>query len=136
MLLLSRDSVSPQCVSRPFVFLFTQSLTAIRLTRALANAVAFATMSHVFGERTDPVAWLLQPPPVIITIEEGGQIRAAVVRFSSEDGQQHPGKMQTIFQSSLCGSEAEALVLLYERSRTAVTGGKRSLEERGLWQRL
>jgi flagellar motor component MotA len=93
-------------------------------------------MSHVFGERTDPVAWLLQPPPVIITTEADGQIRAAIVRFSQEDGQQQPGKMQTVFQSSPCELEAEALALLYESSRTAVTGGKHSLEERGLWKRL
>jgi flagellar motor component MotA len=93
-------------------------------------------MSHVFGERTDPVAWLLQPPPVIITTEADGQIRAAIVRFSQEDGQQQPGKMQTVFQSSPCELEAEALALLYESSRTAVTSGKHSLEERGLWKRL
>jgi flagellar motor component MotA len=123
-------------MSRPFVFLFTQSLTAIRLTRALANAVAFATMSHVFGERTDDVACLLQPAPVIITTKEDGQIRAAIVRFSQEGGEQQPGKMQTVFQSPPCESEAEALVLLYESSRTVVTGGKHNLEERGLWTRL
>jgi hypothetical protein len=74
--------------------------------------------------------------PVIITTEEDGQIRAAIVRFSQEDGQQQPGKMQTVFQSSPCELEAEALALLYESSRTAVTGGKHSLEERGLWKRL
>jgi flagellar motor component MotA len=93
-------------------------------------------MSHVFGERTDDAASFLQPPPVIITTEEDGQIRTAIVRFSQEDGEQQPGKMQTVFESSPCESEAEALVSLYESSRTAVTGGKHSLEERGLWKRL
>jgi hypothetical protein len=70
--------------------------------------------------------------PTIMTTNEAGQVRAAVVFTGVVDGRQ---VMSTMFKGSLAGSDSEALLSLYEQSKFKTTLMKKSLEDSGRWYR-
>jgi hypothetical protein len=71
------------------------------------------------------------PTMTIITTREDGQVRAAVVYFSSAE--EHK-VMKTLFQGSLAQSDSEALLSLYEASKLKTTAAKNLLVSKGWWR--
>lgn len=90
-------------------------------------------MCHVSTNQKVPFV-LRDPRPVITTTEEGGQVRAAVVIHTSKTAEQDHSKMRTLLQRSPAGSDAEALLSLYQESKKTTSRLKRGLEKRNLWE--
>lgn len=76
-------------------------------------------MGNVNGNET-----MVGRSPLIMTTDEGGQVRAALVWLST---------MQTFIQGSLAGSDAEAFLSLYEESKRITTAAKATLDSEGRW---
>lgn len=108
------------------------SLTPILLRTFLANFIATFAMSQVLCDSTGPFV-LHEPRPVIMTTEEGSQVRAAVVVYTKKTAQQDHSKMRTLLQGPLAESDAEALLSLYQESKKLASHKKRRVESRGLW---
>lgn len=73
-----------------------------------------------------------KPSPTIVTTNEAGQVRAAVVISAVANGNHI---MITLFQGSLAGSDSEALLSLYEEIKLRTTSKKKSVEDNGSWWR-
>ena len=112
----------------------TFSLPSIPLRTFLANTIATFAMSQVLCDSTGPFV-MFEPRPVIMTTDEGGHVRAAVVVYNKKTAQQDHSKMRTLLQGSLAGSDAEALLSLYQESRKLASNKKRGVELRDLWVR-
>lgn len=101
-----------------------------KLRRTAANAQAFAVMAHV--QSNLPYNSKEKPSPTIMTTNEAGQVRAAVVIAAVANGNHI---MMTLFQGSLAGSDSEALLSLYEESKLRTTSKKKIVEDNGRWWR-
>lgn len=89
-------------------------------------------MAYAQANLRYPVKEHERSSPIIMTINEAGQIRAAVVLAGTIDGDQ---MMTNLFQGSLADSDSEALLSLYEESKNRTTRMKKSVEDNGRWWR-
>jgi len=73
-----------------------------------------------------------KPSPIIVTTNEAGGVRAAIIFPGALNGKQ---MMRTLFQGSLAGTDSEALVSLYHVSKQMTTRMKQAVENDGRWFR-
>jgi hypothetical protein len=88
-------------------------------------------MACVHADYAGEVLKVDDPKLFIVTTNERGQVQAAVVYYQYQL-EQH-SKIRTMFKDSLAGSDAEALLSLYEESKILATTWKANLGCRGLW---
>jgi hypothetical protein len=104
------------------------------LTQVPANTTALIIMNHAQANAQGIILGL-EPPPMIITTQGGGQVRAEVVNIVMENYTRR-FHMRTEIRGSAAASDAEALLSLYEESKRIITNAKRSMEGQGLFQVL
>jgi len=102
-----------------------------KLIRASDNALAIATMACVNADYAGETLKVDEPKLFIVTTNEGDQVQAAVVYYQYQP-EQH-SKVGTVFKGALAGSDAEAILSLYEESKKVATTWKGTLESRSLW---
>lgn len=104
------------------------------LTPVPANTIALIVMTH--AHTNDPGKLVgINPPPMLVTTTEGKGVRAEVVGLAMDNctGRFH---MRIQICGSVAGSDAEALLSLYEESKRLVTKAKRTMEGLGLYKPL
>ena len=91
-------------------------------------------MSHAHANAPGSIVGL-NPPPMLVTTTEGEGVRAEVISIAMDNytGQFH---MRTQMRGLLAGSDAEALLSLYEESKRIFTNAKIIMEGLGLYQPL
>jgi hypothetical protein len=88
-------------------------------------------MSHAYSNAPGIVLGL-DPPPMLVTTTEGEGVRAEVISLAVDI---HTGRyhMRTQMRGLLAGSDAEALLSLYEESKRIFTNAKIFMEGLGLY---
>ena len=88
-------------------------------------------MSHAHANAPGSIVGL-NPPPMLVTTTEGEGVRAEVISIAMDNytGQFH---MRTQMRGLLAGSDAEALLSLYEESKRMFTNAKIIMERLGLY---
>lgn len=103
----------------------------ISLTIAPDNALAIATMACVHADYGGEILKVDDPRLFIVTTIEGDKVEAAVVYYQYQP-EQH-SKVGTVFKGALAGSDAEAIMSLYDESKKVAASWKGKLESRSLW---
>ena len=104
------------------------------LTPVPANTIALIVMTH--AHTNDPGKLVgVNPPLMLVTTTEGKGVRAEVVGLAMDN---HTGRFHMRIQLSgrPAGSDAEALLSLYEESNRVLTKAKRTMEGMGLYKPL